>query len=146
MEMSAYTNQSGESEGYARSAAGARAGFWERFGAWLLDGLILAVPYVLLSVAVKGSIWPLLMLVSTVAYFVYFEGRTGQTPGKRAVGIRVVGRDGETAIGYGRAFVRLIGRYLSALPIYLGYLWMLWDKDKQCWHDKLASDIVVPAP
>jgi len=28
--------------------------------------------------------------------------------------------------------------------IFLGFFWMLWDKEKQCWHDKLASDVVVP--
>ncbi len=38
----------------------------------------------------------------------------------------------------------MIGRYLSALVLYLGYFWMLWDHEKQCWHDKLASDVVVP--
>jgi uncharacterized RDD family membrane protein YckC len=42
-----------------------------------------------------------------------------------------------------RAFARWIGRYVSALIIYIGYLWMLWDKEKQCWHDKFASDVVV---
>jgi uncharacterized RDD family membrane protein YckC len=42
-----------------------------------------------------------------------------------------------------RAFARWIGRYVSALIIYIGYLWMLWDEEKQCWHDKLASDVVV---
>ena len=30
------------------------------------------------------------------------------------------------------------------LPIFLGFFWMLWDKEKQCWHDKFASDVVVP--
>jgi uncharacterized RDD family membrane protein YckC len=48
-------------------------------------------------------------------------------------------------IGYGRAFIRYIGRLVSAIVIYLGYFWMLWDSEKQTWHDKFASDVVVPA-
>ena len=80
-----------------------------------------------------------------IAYYVYFEGGpTGATFGKRAVGIRVVDFDTGTPIGYGRAGVRYIGRFVSAIVILLGYFWMLWDKEKQCWHDKFASDVVVP--
>jgi uncharacterized RDD family membrane protein YckC len=46
-------------------------------------------------------------------------------------------------VGYSRAFIRWVGGYFSALAISLGYLWMLWDKESQCWHDKLAGDIVI---
>ena len=48
------------------------------------------------------------------------------------------------SIGYGRAFIRWIGRYVSAIACLLGYFWMLWDKEKQTWHDKFANDVVVP--
>ena len=58
--------------------------------------------------------------------------------------IRVIDVDTGGPIGYGRAFVRYIGRILSAIVIFLGYLWMLWDRERQCWHDKLAGDYVVP--
>ena len=37
------------------------------------------------------------------------------------------------------------GGIVSAIPLFLGYFWMLWDKEKQCWHDKIASDVVVKA-
>ena len=85
--------------------------------------------------------------IISLAYFTYFEGGpTGQTVGKRALGIRVYDfRQGGGSIGYGRGFVRQIGKYLSAIPLGLGYLWMLWDKEKQCWQDKLAGTVVVPA-
>ena len=49
-----------------------------------------------------------------------------------------------TLIGYGRAFIRWLVSIISALILLLGYLWMLWDKEKQCWHDKAANDVVVP--
>ncbi|HXW59024.1 MAG TPA: RDD family protein [Solirubrobacteraceae bacterium] len=56
----------------------------------------------------------------------------------------VISFDGSGTIGYGRAFIRWIAGYLSYVVFFLGFLWMLWDKEKQCWHDKLASDVVVP--
>ena len=37
-----------------------------------------------------------------------------------------------------------IGRIIASIPCYLGYLWMLWDKESQTWHDKIANDVVVP--
>ena len=84
-------------------------------------------------------------IIIGAAYFVYFEGGpTGQTFGKKAMGIRVIDFKTGGPIGYGRAFIRYIGRIVSEIPIFLGYFWMLWDKEKQCWHDKFASDVVVP--
>ena len=47
-------------------------------------------------------------------------------------------------IGYSHGFLRTLGKILSGIPCDLGYLWMLWDREKQCWHDKLANDVVVP--
>jgi uncharacterized RDD family membrane protein YckC len=125
-------------------ASGPRAGFWRRFAAAFLDGILVGIVAGILFAALKGPGYALGLLLS-IAYFVYFEGGpTGQTLDKRAMGIRVISFDGSGSIGYGRAFIRFIGRYVSALVIYIGYLWMLWDKEKQCWHDKLASDVVVP--
>ena len=40
--------------------------------------------------------------------------------------------------------MRYFGRWVSAIPCLLGYFWMLWDKEKQTWHDKFATDVVVP--
>jgi uncharacterized RDD family membrane protein YckC len=145
MGTSAYTDQTHTSAtSRSRSASGPRAGFGARLGAVIIDGVILAIPAIVLVIALKGPAYPVELLLS-IAYFVYFEGgAAGQTPGKRSMGIRVVSLDSGGPIGYGRAFVRFVGRYVSAAVIYIGYLWMLWDSEKQCWHDKLASDVVVP--
>lgn len=132
--------------GTARTSgpSGPRAGFWRRFAAAFTDWIVLLIPIVILDIALKG-VGETLSLVVVFAYFTYFEGGPrGQTPGKQALGIRVVSFDTGGPIGYGRGFIRMIGRYLSALVFYLGYFWMLWDHEKQCWHDKLASDVVVP--
>jgi uncharacterized RDD family membrane protein YckC len=131
---------------YSSGPSGPRAGFWQRFGAALLDGLILAVPTVILVLVIgQGALSQLLQTLISLAYFTYFEGgATGQTIGKRALGIRVYDFRQGGPIGYGRAFIRWISRILSTIPLLLGYFWMLWDSEKQCWHDKLAGSVVVP--
>jgi uncharacterized RDD family membrane protein YckC len=125
-------------------ASGPRAGFWRRFGASIIDGIILFVVEIILRAALKGAGQGLSVIVS-LAYFTLFVGASrGQTPGMSALGIRVISFDGSGSIGYGRAAIRWIGGLVSTIPIFLGFFWMLWDKEKQCWHDKFASDVVVP--
>ena len=132
--------------------SGPRAGFWQRFAASFIDGIVIGIPTIILvfiaAATGSGALTALvyvLALVGSVAYLVYYEGGpTGQTLGKRSMGIRVIDFNTGGPIGYGRAFLRLIGRYISAFLCYLGYLWMLWDKERQCWHDKMANDVVVP--
>jgi uncharacterized RDD family membrane protein YckC len=124
--------------------SGPRAGFWRRFAGALIDGIVVGVVVGILTAALKGAGYGLGLLLS-IGYYTYFEGGpTGQTLGKMALGIRVVDFQTGGPIGYGRGFIRWIGRILSAIVFYLGYLWMLWDREKQCWHDKLANDVVVP--
>lgn len=71
-------------------------------------------------------------------------GRTGQTWGRRIRGLRVVDRVSEEPIGFARAIGRtLFANIVSASLCYLGYLWMLWDKEKQTWHDRVIDTIVI---
>jgi uncharacterized RDD family membrane protein YckC len=70
----------------------------------------------------------------------------GQTPGKMALGVKVVRGSDEGRVGWGRA----LGRYLSelalglfSLPLFLSYLWPLWDSRNETLHDKMASTIVT---
>jgi uncharacterized RDD family membrane protein YckC len=125
--------------------SGPRAGFWRRFAASLIDGIIVGIVYaILVAIIGRSAAYGLSLLVS-LAYFTYFEGsENGQTLGKMALGIRVIDFGGGGSIGYGRAFIRWIGRIVSSLPFLLGYLWMLWDKERQTWHDKFANAVVVP--
>lgn len=130
----------------ASGPSGARAGFWRRFVAAFLDGIILGVVGGILGAVLSSNddAATIAGLVLGIAYYTYFEGSTGQTLGKKALGIRVVSLEGGGSIGYGRAFIRYIGRIVSAIPLLLGYFWMLWDKEKQTWHDKFAGSVVVP--
>ena len=125
-------------------ASGPRAGFWRRFAATFIDGIILLVIDVVLRLILNGAGGSVSLLASVI-YFTLFVGASrGQTPGMSALGIRVISFDGSGSIGYGRALVRWLGGILSTIPFFLGFFWMLWDKEKQCWHDKFASDVVVP--
>lgn len=68
----------------------------------------------------------------------------GQTWGRKIVGIKVVRADNGQPLGYGRAIGRLLfASIISGSFCGLGYLWMLWDKDKQTWHDKVVGSVVV---
>jgi uncharacterized RDD family membrane protein YckC len=127
--------------------SGPRAGFWRRFGAYFIDGIILGIVNFILGAIFSDSagIAYLLSLAINWGYFTYFEGGPrGQTVGKMALSIRVLDLKAGGPIGYGRAFVRQLVRIVSGLVIALGYLWMLWDREKQTWHDKAAGSVVVP--
>lgn len=130
-------------------ASGPRASFGRRLGALLLDSLVFVVVAAVLGgisyVAFGNAILIVLAFVGYLVYEVYFHGRPeGQTLGKKWLGIRVVDFNTGGPIGYGRSVLRLVGRYISGWICYLGYFWMLWDKEKHCWHDKMANDVVVP--
>jgi uncharacterized RDD family membrane protein YckC len=126
--------------------SGPRSGFWRRFVAALLDSIILGVVGGILGAVLSSNdnSATLVGVLLGIAYYTYFEGSTGQTLGKKALGIRVISLEGGGSIGYGRAFIRYIGRIVSGIVLLLGYLWMLWDKEKQTWHDKFAGSVVVP--
>lgn len=128
----------------AGQRTGPRASFGQRFVAWLIDFVIILVVQGVLFGVLKAAGSGLGSLAG-LAYIVYFEGSpSGQTVGKRAMNIRIVDADNGGPIGYGRAFVRWIGKIISGLPCALGYFWMLWDPNKQTWHDKMSNSVVVP--
>ena len=132
--------------------SGPRAGFWIRFGAYLLDGIIVGIAAAILIIIAAVIDSPALMVlmlivvtIGSIAYYVVFDGGPkGATPGKSICGIRIVDINGGGPIGYGRAFIRYLMRIVSGIPFNLGYFWMIWDPEKQCWHDKVAKDVVVP--
>jgi uncharacterized RDD family membrane protein YckC len=123
---------------------GEPASFWRRFGAALIDGLLLSIVNGILRAALGGAGVGLGVLIG-LAYFTYFHGSRGYTPGDAALRIRVVDirdRPGEV-IGYGRAFGRWLMSIVSTIALLLGYLWMIWDPRKQTWHDKVARSLPI---
>jgi uncharacterized RDD family membrane protein YckC len=125
--------------------SGPRASFFRRLGAALLDGILLGIVTGVIEAIVGRNLGGLVSLAIGIAYYGYLEGgETGQTLGKKALGIRVLDLRGGGSIGFSRGVIRYFARILSALPIFLGYFWMLWDSENQTWHDKLAGSVVVP--
>jgi uncharacterized RDD family membrane protein YckC len=92
----------------------------------------------LIIIALAG----LAVLLFIPAYFILFWVLVGATPGKRILGLKVM-RTGARRLSWGRAIVRYFGYLISALPLFLGFLWILVDTRRQGWHDKLADTIVA---
>jgi uncharacterized RDD family membrane protein YckC len=129
------------------------SGWWRRVGAQIIDVVVLFVALVVVAGvgAAIGRAFELVLVVLWLlavffGYWAYFEGsESGATPGKHALGIRVRDESGGRA-SYGQALGRNLMRLiLGILPIIglINVLWPLWDRRKQCLHDKVASTIVV---
>jgi uncharacterized RDD family membrane protein YckC/Tfp pilus assembly protein PilF len=145
--------------------------FWRRLAAYLIDYVLISVVcggaqlVILLMIgfavgasgnnqalqdenllAGVGIVTILLMfvlyLVVPAAYFVGMLAAWGQTVGKMALGIRVVGPDREKPSFVCAVLRELVGKFVSGFVFCLGYLWMLWDPEQQCWHDKIAGTFV----
>jgi uncharacterized RDD family membrane protein YckC len=67
---------------------------------------------------------------------------TGQTLGKMALGIKVIGADG-APVSWGKAILRYVGYIVSGLVLGLGFIWVAFDARRQGWHDKIAGTYVV---
>ena len=136
---SAYAD--GTSDLFAQPAV-VYAGFWERFAAVILDGLILLIPNLLL----KYSLGPYSLLVTLIVSWLYAalqeSGVSQATIGKKAVGIKVTSTEGER-ISFAQATGRHFGKYISAIILFIGYLMMLWDERRQTLHDKMAGTLIV---
>lgn len=146
------------------------AGFFSRAEAFIIDLIILGVVNLVGSTFVQAMIrfFRLTDLVNTVldalenattqiavgsvgitlvviGYFTFFWTLVGYTPGKAILGLRVVKRNGEK-ISFFRALVRFFSYWISAIPLFLGYFWVLWDSKRQAWHDKIAGTQVIYIP
>lgn len=88
-----------------------------------------------------GLISPMLFLI-VLSYFVFFWSLVGYTPGKALLGLRIVRKDGRP-ISVGRAILRYLGYWVSAIPLFLGFIWILFDRQHEGWHDKLANTHVI---
>ncbi|MFJ6121018.1 RDD family protein [Streptomyces sp. NPDC092129] len=145
-----YPQQPGGYPGYPQQPGyGAQppyANWGQRFLGTLVDGLVFLVPYLLV---ILGRDTPALAVIGGLAIFavaiwqLIMEGRTGQTLGKKALGIRLVRESDGQPLGIGMAFVRRLAHFLDSLACYLGWLWPLWDAKKQTFADKVCSSIVI---
>jgi uncharacterized RDD family membrane protein YckC len=138
-------------EGAAVAGQREYAGFWIRFGAKFVDGIILNIINqmlgLLIRLAVKdvqqASIVILVLgLAMQGAYVVYFIGKYGATPGKMACKIEVIRADG-LPLTYGRAAGRFFAEWLSGLTLGIGYIMAAFDEEKRALHDRICDTRVV---
>jgi uncharacterized RDD family membrane protein YckC len=81
-------------------------------------------------------------LIFSIAYFLVSWTKSGQTIGKMALGIKIVGADGQPPSG-GKAVLRYLGYFLNAIVLSIGFLWAAFDRKRQGWHDKIAGTYVI---
>ena len=138
------------------------AGFWIRFMAKIIDGLIVGVifgiPFALFIFRglfsgsppnlqnwmsyLTAAPWQILETLVSVVYAGFFLGKFGATPGKMAMGLKVVTPEG-APISYGRAFGRSAAEIISRLICFIGYIIAGFDAQKRALHDHIASTRVI---
>lgn len=148
-------------------AGQALAGRGRRFVGYFIDGLIFSVVYYPLSglfsttqtvlITTGGTsittqartvspLYSLLFLIIGLAYYTLLWSRKGASLGQMAVGIRVVDATTGAGVSQTQALVRAIGYVISAIPLFLGFIWAFFDQRRQGWMDKMANTLVVDAP
>ncbi len=140
------------------------AGFWRRLVAGMLDLLLLitltapplyliyghdyffwAVHYI--DVFTAYGVWDVLLTkVLALLAILYCWTHGGATPGKLLMHCIVVDATTLQPLRYRRAALRLAAYVVSALPFYLGFFWIGWDKRKQGLHDRIANTVVLVRP
>ena len=158
-------------EGVAPVARAFRfGGFWIRFVASLLDGIILFIiagifsallfPSFMPRGIIRGSTTPdealaiigpmmgmlgvsmLLNLIVGCSYETFFIARFGATPGKMALGLKVVRPDGGP-ITAGRAAGRYFAKIVSSMILMIGYIMAGFDSQKRALHDMICDTRVI---
>jgi uncharacterized RDD family membrane protein YckC len=130
------------------AVSGAKAGFWIRFVAIFIDGILLAIVTSILNVALNLSVTNRggLQTLIGILYYTYFWSSSGpwpgQTLGSKALGIRVIRTDGSD-LSITQALIRYVGLVISVLVIFIGVIWAAFDPNKQGWHDKIADTYVI---
>ncbi len=139
---------------------GAYASWISRVGASLLDSVVV-LPVLLVAlgigapmsassstgVAAAGTVIIVIGYLAglgvAVWNSVFRQGKTGQSLGKKVLGITLRKEATGQPIGAGLAFGRIFVHVLNTIPCYLGWVWPLWDAKKQTFTDKVLATVVV---
>ncbi len=116
-----------------------RASFFRRLGAVALDVLLVMISVAWLNL--DGRAVALLLL----AYHIVFWGWKSTTVGGIICQLRVTRIDG-APIRFPEALIRGLSSIFSVVVAGLGWFWILWDSNRQAWHDKIAGTLVVRVP
>lgn len=144
------------SAAYSTAAHRSYAGWLSRVGAAIIDSLPTIVVLAVLAAAFGESettdsgfsfqltgLPALVYFLFAIAWFVYNwvirQGSTGQTVGKKVLGIAMLSADTHQPVGGGLSFARQLVHIVDALPCGLGYLWPIWDREKRTFADMIVS-------
>jgi uncharacterized RDD family membrane protein YckC len=115
-----------------------------RFVAFLID---FVVPFVLAGILFRvwapAGVVAYVVVAAFVVWDLVVQGITGQTVGKRLVGTCLVRSDDGEVVGPWLSILRYFGHILDVLPLYLGFLWPLWDAKRQTFSDKMCRTVVI---
>lgn len=126
-----------------------RKGFLIRLAAWGIDQIPIYIAYVLWGFVSPGleesyfQAYSIGMVVIYTVYYVSFTAIWGKTPGKMVLGLRVVDSRGNTPAFYQVLLRETVGKWLSAIPLFLGFLSISWDEKRQGWYDRMAKTYVI---
>lgn len=126
---------------------GAQLAEWpQRVIATLLDGVLLLPVYIVAIIFAQiADVLGLLIYLVAIAgafYFAYLTGATGQSPGKRLTGIKVIVESTGQPLGGAGGIIRQFIHVVDSFCL-IGYLFPLWDPKKQTFTDKIQSTVVV---
>jgi len=132
------------------------AGLLRRIGAMLYDALLVAALLFLASVPfvlVRGEpiehgdnlVYQLTLALVIFVFFVGFWSRSGRTLGMQSWRMQLETEDGEVP-SVARASLRFLASLISWVPLGLGFLWQLWDRDRLTWHDRISGTHLVYYP
>lgn len=129
-------------------------GFWARTAASVIDSIWLyGIIYVILYFILGKQVFTTDLAYSPVqGFFEYvvpifvvmgFWIIKSATPGKMLLKMKIVDADTHEKVSGARLLLRYIAYFASMLPLFLGFMWVGWDKKKQGWHDKIARTVVI---
>jgi uncharacterized RDD family membrane protein YckC len=121
------------------------AGFWVRFVALIIDGVIVAVGSGLIASATMGVGFVLSLVVPWLYEAFMLSSEWQATVGKRAMSIAVTGIDGGR-ISFARATGRHFAKWISFCTLGIGFIMVAFTAKKQALHDMIAETLVVNKP
>lgn len=133
------------------------SGLLRRLAAMLYDTLLVlalmfmaTIPFIALRsgepVETGDNLLYKLVLVAVLfGFFVGFWSRSGRTLGMQSWGLQLETRDGRIPSA-ATASLRFFAAIVSLIPLGLGFLWQLIDKDRLTWHDRLSKTRLVYYP
>ena len=126
-----------------------KASFGIRLLGHICDNIMMIAvtfPFVIFSSAVSGTASTAsqaAQFLVSFAFLSHWVGTQGGSPLRRKLGVYILDESDGSYIGRQRAAVRIIMSWVSGLVLLLGYLSMLWNPQRQTWHDRVAKSVVV---